>query len=448
MNLRVDGQEADDQHSLSTSKDDVERLEPCPPELILTPVSRRPLNLPQQTVQVVIERPIPVFPMPAHNSSAAGKNKRVSIVVITFNNLVFTRLCLESVLANTHYPDYEIIVVDNNSIDGTPSYLQELERLYPHVHVILNEYNRGFAPANNQGLALATGHILVLLNNDTLVPSGWLNRLVQYLEEDASIGLLGPVTNRIGNEAEIEVSYATYGEFVQFAHDYTRQHPGQTFEIHTLCMYCLAMRRDVYGHLGPLDERYEVGMLEDDDYSMRAHAAGYRVICAEDVFVHHFGGASFGNLVPTGEYGSLIEANRRRFEEKWGVQWEPYGRRLSEGYKQLPQRIRESIHDVIPVDATVLVVSKGDDELLRLNGQRAWHFPRNEDGTYAGYYPGDSTEAIAHLEELRGEGATYLIFPGSTLWWLEHYQDFRQHLDSHFQRVYADESCVIYQIQG
>ena len=73
-------------------------------------------------------------------------------------------------------------------------------------------------------------------------------------------------------------------------------------------MFCLAMRRQTYRHLGPLDERYEVGLLEDDDYADRAREAGYQLRCVEDVVVHHFGEASFGKLVAGGEYARILRA--------------------------------------------------------------------------------------------------------------------------------------------
>src|SRR5688572_2370036 len=102
---------------------------------------------------------------------------RASVVVVTHNNLLFTKLCLHSVLAQTDDVAYELIVVDNASTDDTPAYLRELASLNPHVRVICNDTNRGFAAANNQGLAIARGKVLVLLNNDTIVSRGWLSRL-------------------------------------------------------------------------------------------------------------------------------------------------------------------------------------------------------------------------------------------------------------------------------
>jgi GT2 family glycosyltransferase len=78
--------------------------------------------------------------------------------------------------------------------------------------------------------------------------------------------------------------------------------------------------------------------------------------------------------------------------------------------------------------ATILVVSKGDDRLLRVDGRSAWHFPRAADGRYAGYHPADSEEAVDHLERLRRHGADYIAFPQSSLWWLDYYSGLKRHL--------------------
>ena len=81
-----------------------------------------------------------------------------------------------------------------------------------------NTHNSGFAAAANQGLAAAGSSVLVLLNNDVVVPNDWLRRLVVRLEDD-SLGAIGPVTNRIGTEAEVDVDYTTYGEFLDAARE-------------------------------------------------------------------------------------------------------------------------------------------------------------------------------------------------------------------------------------
>ena len=114
-------------------------------------------------------------------------------------------------------------------------------------------------------------------------------------------------------------------------------------------------------------------------------------------------------------------------------------------YHDLIVRIREIVRATLPVNATVAVVNKGDGELLRLDGRTAWHFPRNADGSYCGHYPATSADAIEQLEAVRAEGAKYLVIPGTALWWLEFYGEFRAHLEAHY-RVMAkeDETFVIF----
>ena len=409
----------------------------------LVPVSRRPIVLGEGTVREVIAAAVPVRQWRDDPSVA-----RVSVVVVTYNNLVFTRMCLGTVLGNTDWGNFEVIVIDNASTDGTAEYLREVASRNAWVRVVINRENRGFAAANNQGLGLATGDVLVLLNNDTMVPPGWLGGLVGHLE-DSAVGCVGAVTNRIGNEAEVEAEYRTYGEMLRFAAGRAEAHRGERFEIRTPCMFCLAMRRDVYERVGPIDERYEVGMLEDDDYAMRVRAAGLGVVCAEDVFVHHFGQASFGELFASGKYGELIERNRRRFEEKWGVAWRPYERRGKARYEEMVEGIRRAAESVVPPGLVVAVVSKGDEGLLELgDGRVGWHFPRCADGTYSGCYPADGPEAVAHLEALRSAAAAFLLLPATATWWLERYAAFGQHLRGRY-RVVLDQPgvCTIFDLR-
>jgi GT2 family glycosyltransferase len=246
---------------------------------------------------------------------------RASIIVLTHDNLAFSRLCLTSILENTEYPNFELIVVDNASTDGTVEELQRVAGRLPNIKLILNDYNAGFGPGNNQGLAAATGEILVLLNNDTVVPRGWVTRLARHLD-DAALGLIGPATNRSCNEAQVDIPYQTYGEFQAVARNQGEQHERERFPIRMPMMFCVAFRRDSYERLGPLDERYEIGMFEDEDYAMRAKAERLQVAWTPEVYVHHAYHASIGKLLPTGDYMRLVKLNQSRFEEKWGICWE------------------------------------------------------------------------------------------------------------------------------
>ena len=94
----------------------------------------------------------------------------------------------------------------------------------------------------------------------------------------------------------------------------------------------------------------------------------------------------------------------------------------------------------------MLVVSNGDDELLRLGAaRRAWHFPQQEDGVWAGYHPADSAEAIAHLEALRDRGATHILIPQTAFWWLDYYTGLRDRLMTS-EGYGATRDCVIAQL--
>jgi len=260
--------------------------------------------------------------------------------------------------------------------------------------------------------------------------------------------MVGPSTNRTGNEAQVDAEYRTWDELARFAEARTREHAGEAFDIPTLTMFCVAMRRSLYEQVGPLDERFETGLLEDDDYSKRIREAGYRLLCADDAFVHHFGETSFGKLAASGEYARVLEANRTRFEEKWQEPWRPYNRRQSDRYKELIERVRRRVVDAVPSNATILVVSRGDEELLRLDGRRAWHFPRSADGSYAGHHPADSREAITWLEEQRAAGAEYIVFPTTGAWWLDHYEGLRRHLEGEYTCLLSDpETCSVFDLR-
>jgi GT2 family glycosyltransferase len=416
-----------------------------PATVDLTPVSRRPTVLPERTMEAALSRTIPDT-----CGDRLGRRKHdASVVVVAPDGLAFTRLCLESVLLNANDVDIELVLIDNATTDGTREYLAALSERDSRVVVLRNEENRGFGPAVNQGLAAANGDVLVVLNNDTMLPPGWLMRLAAHLDRP-EIGLVGPTTNRCGNEAEVDVTYRTYGEMVQLSVKRAVEHAGVAFDIEVATLFCAATRRDVFEHVGFLDERFEVGLFEDDDYSERMRQAGYRVACAEDAFVHHFGEASFGELVPTGRYGELFRANKARFEEKWGVTWQSHLRRPNAWYRDLVERIRAVVNEELPPDATVLVVSNGDDELVQLGAQRrGWHFPQMPDGAYAGYHPGDSAEAIAHFEVLRENGAEYIVFPETALWWLDFYGDFIDMLRrGYHETVWRAGTCVIFGLRA
>jgi len=117
------------------------------------------------------------------------------------------------------------------------------------------------------------------------------------------------------------------------------------------------------------------------------------------------------------------------------------------GYPKLVGRVRVVVDRVVPPGATVIVVSKGDDELLALEGRRGWHFPQDDESAWAGYYPSDGTTATAQLETLRKKGGEFLVLPSTAFWWFDYYPEFRDHLSRTCRRLWLDDSCAIYALR-
>jgi hypothetical protein len=113
-------------------------------------------------------------------------------------------------------------------------------------------------------------------------------------------------------------------------------------------------------------------------------------------------------------------------------------------YQNIKRSLQAAVQTHVPPAATVAVVSRGDDELLDLGTRHAVHFPQGADGEYAGYYPRDSAEAIQNLEVLRTRGGEFLVFPDTSLWWLDHYPEFRDHLEQRYSLRYRDDYCTVF----
>jgi len=234
-----------------------------------------------------------------------------SIVMLTMNEFKCTELALRSIAAHT--PErHEIIVVDNGSTDGTPGKL----RGWPRVRVIANAENRGFAGGSNQGILAAAGDELLLLNNDVIVTPGWLAGLRRALDFGPRIGMAGPVSNNVsGIQLDRGAAYGTGEELLAYAAANAARNAGQLLRVDRLVGFALLFRRNLVNRIGLLDERFGRGNFEDDDYCRRARIAGFDLVVARDVFIHHFGSRTFkANGI---DYAAQMEENRIRYVAKW-----------------------------------------------------------------------------------------------------------------------------------
>jgi 2-polyprenyl-3-methyl-5-hydroxy-6-metoxy-1,4-benzoquinol methylase len=152
------------------------------------------------------------------------------------------------------------------------------------------------------------------------------------------------------------------------------------------------------------------------------------------------------------EFQSLVTDVLRNGRLPWGAA-RPSGpelavpsRRLR--YQRLVSETREVVEQFVPRDATVIVISKGDPELLKLGSRRAWHLPQTSDGTYAGFHPADSTDAISQLESLRENGGDFLLVPSTSFWWFDYYEGFRRHIEERYAQVATvDEVCRVFDVR-
>lgn len=244
-----------------------------------------------------------------------------SIVIPCFNQLSYTRLCVESIL--DHTPDrHELVFVNNGSTDGTQAYLEALARQHPNVKILSNPENRGFAAACNQGIAAADGDFILLLNNDVVVTSGWLTKMLAATAIDDRIGLIGPRSNYVaGPQIVDKVPYGTNLATMQrFASEFALRQAGEGHEADFAIGFCLLIKRSVIARIGGLDPRYGLGNYEDTDFCLRARVAGFRIWICDDVFVHHFGSRTFHGAGIN--FRRLMKENEAKFRAKWGISWD------------------------------------------------------------------------------------------------------------------------------
>ncbi len=229
------------------------------------------------------------------------------VVIPIWNQPALTRRCLESILQSTSEPT-RLILIDNGSLPETRGLLEEWKAHSPvPVLLLRNETNLGFIRAVNQGIRAASAPWVCLLNNDTLVTSGWLTEMLKVAESDPSIGLVNPTSNSLGfHPGEVPLEPYAAG---------LKKLSGTSTDLTTALGFCLLSRRELLASLGGLDESYGMGNFDDDDLSRRARQRGLRCVRACGSYVFHEEKASFRHL-PSWE--EAFEENRRRFEAKWG----------------------------------------------------------------------------------------------------------------------------------
>jgi N-acetylglucosaminyl-diphospho-decaprenol L-rhamnosyltransferase len=221
----------------------------------------------------------------------------ISLVVPLYNQLHYTRQCLESIRRHTSQP-YELILVDNASSDGTPEYLQDQQ-----ATVITNKTNLGCAKAWNQGVRASSGHVIGILNNDIVVTPGWLEGLLRYME-GTSHGIVSPAAREGPLNYDLEA--------------YARKFTGSCRDAVRAELYgaCFLVRREVFDQIGLFDEGFAYGGCEDIDFFWRAQESGFSIGTTGSVLIHHFGMVT-QDAIKRSETKAYPAENLAHFKKKW-----------------------------------------------------------------------------------------------------------------------------------
>jgi len=229
--------------------------------------------------------------------------KPVTVIVTVHNALDDVRRCLHSLIRHT-VPPYDLVLVDDGSDPATRDYLREFA-VSQDALLLRNDVAKGYTFAANQGLRAAQGEHVVLLNSDTIVAEQWLDRVVMCAESDPRIGLVGPLSNTASWQSVPAVHEngdwaanpipdgLSVGDMARLIAAFSgRTYPRMAF----LNGFCLLLKRRVIEDIGYFDEEnFGRGYGEENDYCLRARAAGWVLAVADDTYIYHAQGRSYSN---------------------------------------------------------------------------------------------------------------------------------------------------------
>jgi O-antigen biosynthesis protein len=244
---------------------------------------------------------------------AVPQQDSCDIVIAVHNGLDVVDDCVSSVLRHTTVPG-RVIVVDDASDSTVAQYLQRLSAADSRVLLLTNETNQGFVRSTNRGLFVSTAPYICLLNSDTVVTAGWMEGLLRCAKSDSGIQVVNPVSNAAVNiSVQLSPGLGVHTMALAVAAHSRRLYP----DVVTAVGFCFLVTRAAVERYGGFDEIYGAGYCEESDYCMRVTTNGGRVVVADDTFVYHRGGATFGRS------RERYLRNRKIFDQRWADRYEP-----------------------------------------------------------------------------------------------------------------------------
>ena len=244
------------------------------------------------------------------------ENPTVSIVIPVYNQIHYTYLCLQSILEHTKDVSYEVIIADDVSTDAT----EHLAEFADNLVICRNQTNQGFLRNCNQAAKAARGKYVMFLNNDTQVTEGWLSSLVNLIESDSTIGMVGSKLvypdgrlQEAGGIIWSDGSGWNYGRL----DDPDKAEYNYVKDVDYISGAAILLSTALWKQIGGFDERFAPAYCEDSDLAFEVRKAGYRVVYQPKSKVIHFEGISNGTDVNgTGLKRYQVE-NSEKLKEKW-----------------------------------------------------------------------------------------------------------------------------------
>lgn len=214
----------------------------------------------------------------------------------------------------------ELVVINNGSNDETKVELEKLKGQVKEEMEIVTvhlEENRGFLIALNLGFSRCRGEIITILNNDLIFPEGWFDGIVDTLEKDATIGAAVPHLSYASGEANVGVRFQSVEEMKKFSKEFMEANKEKVVFTERVIGACVSIKRDLFQAIGGNDFWYGFGFFDDDDWSLRACIAGYKIAIVGASFVDHIGNVTFHQH--SENVAAAIHSNGEKFAKKWDV---------------------------------------------------------------------------------------------------------------------------------
>jgi len=247
-----------------------------------------------------------------------SRSPAVSIITAVYNRLDLTKSYLLDLKHTLPSLNHEIILVDDGSTDGTREYLSSLQK--PHLKLILNEKNLGFAGANNRGAKNAQAPVLVFLNNDLVLSKGWLEPML-HIAQEPNCGMVGNVqVNAVhGRIDHAGIVFTPWGIPQHYGMDYLYLPKRGCKDFRAVTAACCLVKKDIFTKAGGFDESFRNG-FEDIDLCLRLGNMGYQNKVALSSRVGHWVSSSPGRK-------DKDDPNRELFLHRWGAIASEWGKR-------------------------------------------------------------------------------------------------------------------------